>query len=226
MILEKKMNFSKASPAYFRVVRYLHQNGNINDYQRIPRPVFSIAYIEKGGSTKVTVRKGKILKIEKAPLPKKESVEEISAKFENYKLPSHPGRQFLAKASAYGEMENGNTLVGTLDGGVALIKNGKVFSLGLVCNDGAVHEIAVSPDGKRAIGVAGDPDSLGLVFSFDFENGLTVDGFTYYSDGCSGDGLASVSCEPCCVAFSPDGKRLAIGARDQLGTIYEYELEP
>ena len=185
----------------------------------------AIAYIDKDGSTKLTVRKGQILKVEKAPLPKKESIEQISAKFENYKLPSHPGRQFLAKASAYGEMENGNTIVGTLDGAVALIKDGKVFSIGLVCNDGAVHEIAVSPDGKRAIGVAGDESSLGIIFSFDFENGLTVDGFTYYVHGCSGDNLAAVSCEPCCVAFSGDGKRLVIGARDKLGTIYEYELD-
>ena len=51
------MNFSKASPAYFRVVRYLHQNGNINDYERIPRPVFSIAYIEKGGGEFVSLGK-------------------------------------------------------------------------------------------------------------------------------------------------------------------------
>ncbi|MBO5879296.1 MAG: hypothetical protein J6Q68_01930 [Clostridia bacterium] len=39
-------------------------------------------------------------------------------------------------------------------------------------------------------------------------------------NGCGDDGLASVSCEPCCVAFSNDGSRLAIGARDNLDYIY------
>ena len=184
-----------------------------------------IAYTKKDGGTAVTLREGEILKIEKRAIAPKESKEEIAERFAAFKLPSHPGRQFLAVANAYAEMENGVTIVGTKDGCVALINNGKVFSLGIVCNDGAVHDIAVSPDGKRAVGVAGDPYSLGIVFTYDAENGLNVEGFTYYMNGCGKDRLASVSCEPCCVAFSRDGKRLAIGVRDKLGCVYEYEID-
>ena len=184
-----------------------------------------IAYTKKDGGTAVTLREGEILKIEKRAIAPKESKEEIAERFAAFKLPSHPGRQFLAVANAYAEMENGVTIVGTKDGCVALINNGKVFSLGIVCNDGAVHDIAVSPDGKRAVGVAGDPYSLGIVFTYDAENGLNVEGFTYYMNGCGKDRLASVSCEPCCVAFSHDGKRLAIGVRDKLGCVYEYEID-
>ena len=183
-----------------------------------------IAYTEKDGGTAVTVKDGKILNIKKATLPKKESAEEIEARFEGIKLPSHPGRQFLAVASAYVKMADGSYLVGTKDGGVALVKNGKAFSLGLICNDGAVHDIAVSPDGKHAVGVAGDPYSLGIVFTYDAENGLNAEGFTYYIAGCGDDKVASVSCEPCAVAFSKDGSRLAIGVCDNLGCVYEYIL--
>jgi WD40 repeat protein len=184
-----------------------------------------IAYTQKDGGTAVTIRNGRILRVEKRELPDRETEEKIAERFKSLKLPSHPGRQFLAVASAYAKMADGSYLVGTKDGCVALVKGEKVFSLGFVCNDGAVHSIASSPDGKRAVGVAGDPSSLGIVFTYDEQNGLNVEGFTYYMNGCGDDRLASVSCEPCCVAFSDDGKRLAIGARDNLGCVYEYILD-
>ena len=106
---------------------------------------------------------------------------------------------------------------------LALINNGKVFSLGAVCNDGAVHDIAVTPDGKKAFGVAGDRDSLGVVFSFDIELGVEIGGCIYFINGSSRE-RTGVSCEPCCVAVSPDGKRVAIGVRDNLGCVYEFEI--
>lgn len=183
------------------------------------------AYVEADGGTRVTVRGGEILKAEKATPPEKESAESIEARFANVKLPAHPGRQFLAKATAYGKLADGSFIVGTRDGMVALVKGERVYSLGAACNDGAIHDIAISPDGRLAVGVAGDESSLGVVFTYDEENGLTVGGFTYYASGCDSREKCSVSCEPRCVAFSKDGKRLAIGARDKLGCVYEYELD-
>ena len=61
------MNLSKASPTRFRAVRYLQRNGSVNDYQSIPRPVFSIAYMEQGGGEitsngkKFAVKEGDVL---------------------------------------------------------------------------------------------------------------------------------------------------------------------
>ena len=61
------MNLSKASPTHFRVARYFQRDGNINDYQSIPRPVFSIAYMEEGGGEiffgdkKIVIKEGDVL---------------------------------------------------------------------------------------------------------------------------------------------------------------------
>ena len=106
---------------------------------------------------------------------------------------------------------------------LALVYNDKVFSLGAVCNDGAIHDIAVSPDGKKAFGVAGDRDSLGVVFSYDVESGVEIGGCIYFTNGSSRE-KTGISCEPCCVAVSPDGNRLAIGVRDKLGCVYEFDI--
>lgn len=106
---------------------------------------------------------------------------------------------------------------------LALINEDKVFSLGAVCNDGAIHDITVTPNGKKAFGVAGDRDSLGVVFSFDIELGVEIHGCISFSNGSSPE-KTGVSCEPCCVSVSPDGKRVAIGVRDNLGCVYEFEI--
>ena len=61
------MNLSKASPTHFRVARYQQWNGSVNDYQNIPRPAFSIAYMEKGGGEilsngkKILIKEGDVL---------------------------------------------------------------------------------------------------------------------------------------------------------------------
>ena len=153
-----------------------------------------------------------------------ESKEKIAAKFVAYKFPAHPGRQFLAQANAYGTLCDGSVIVGTRDGMVALIREGKVFSLGAVCNDGPIHQIAVSPDGRMAAGVAGDPSSLGIVFTYHVESGLEIAGFTYYIKDCHSREMCGVSCEPTTIAFSRDGRRLAIGVADQLSCVYEYDV--
>ncbi|MBQ6698208.1 MAG: hypothetical protein IJN09_04125 [Oscillospiraceae bacterium] len=176
-----------------------------------------LAYTESGKC--VTVKNGEILAITDA---KKKTKKEING-FEVCKLPAHPGRQYLATASACGRLSDATFIVGTGDGMLALVKNDKVFSLGAVCNDGAVHDIAVTPDGKRAFGVAGDRDSLGVVFSFDVENGVGIGGRVYFVTGDSRE-RTGVSTEPCCIDVSPDGKRVAIGVRDNLGCVYEFEI--
>jgi len=181
-----------------------------------------IAYCDSGLAVKIEDHK--VTSFEMADAPTRETDETIANRFQGYKLPHHPGRQYLAKASAYAQLLGGETLVGTRDGMLALIKDGRVFSLGAVCNDGRVHAIAASPDGRFAVGVAGDPSSLGIVFTYNIDTGVELSGFTYYTAGCYGRETCGVSCEPTTVAFSPDGKKFAIGVRDRLGCVYEYEL--
>ncbi len=189
--------------------------------------VYKVAYDENGNvlahtenGKRFTVRDGEILKTEDF---KREKQSAPDFPFDNVKLPSHPGRQYLAVPTAFGELSDGRFLVGTKDGMLAIVDGNSVFSLGAVCNDGAVHEIAVSSDGKRAFGVAGDRDSLGVVFSFDTERGVEIGGAVHFMNGASRE-RTGVSCEPCCVAVSPDGKRLAVGVRDNLGCVYEFEI--
>lgn len=182
-----------------------------------------LAYLGVESGICVTVRDGVILKWRKCSFVQREETEAVKKRFNQYPLPAHPGRQYLAVASAYGELADGSILVGTIDGMLAVIKDGKVFCLGAVCNDGAVHDIAVSPDRKKAFGVAGDPDSLGIIFVYDAENGLKLEGCIRFEDG-NGRESVGVSCEPCCIAVSPDGKRVAIGVRDYLGCVYEFEI--
>lgn len=179
-----------------------------------------LAYINANGGTCVTLSEGEI--ISSKPSVYKKQRENIAEKFAEYKLPAHPGRQFLAVANACVTLADGSELVGTKDGMLALVKNGKVFSLGAVSNDGAIHDMAVSPDGRKAVGVAGDADGLGMVFLYDIDGGIVESGFTYYGGGCGSREKCGVSCVPRCVAFSKDGKRVAIGVQDNLGCVYEY----
>ena len=194
--------------------------------------VTSVAYDGQGnvqavigaqGGLVVTVKDGEAVQWEKAVDCSVASSEEIARRFAGFRLPAHPGRQYLAVASACGEMADGSVLVGTKDGMLALVKENKVFALGAVCNDGPIRAIAVDSEGKKAYGVGGDPDSLGMVFSYDLETGLELGGFLYFSDG-AGTERIGVSCEPCCIAVSPDGKRVAIGVNDNLGCVYEIEV--
>ena len=178
-----------------------------------------LAYTESG--KRVTLKDGEVLNVEE--MPKRAEEKTCENDFKECTLPAHPGRQYLATASACAKLADGRFIVGTRDGMLALVNEGKVFSLGAVCNDGAVHDIAVSPDGKRAFGVAGDRDSLGVVFSFDVETGVEIGGSIFFMGGSSRE-KTGVSCEPCCIAVSPDGKRVAIGVRDNLGCAYEFEV--
>ena len=62
---------------------------------------------------------------------------------------------------------------------------------------------------------------LGHVFYFDDEGGLREIGRTLA--GVPGLPGITGNTEPCCVAISPDGHTLAIGALDELGTVYLYK---
>ena len=100
----------------------------------------------------------------------------------------------------------------------------KVFSLGMVTCSGPIRDMTASPDGRTVYGVAGDPDDLGLVFSYNMDTGLVLHGSIFFEEGDGFDGLGN-SCEPCAIDYAPDGMSLAIGVRDRLGCAYEYYFE-
>ncbi len=182
-----------------------------------------LARIGAEGGICVTVRDGEILKQEKdGDIPVKNgNVAEWNVA--GYSLPAQPGRQYLAVATACAGLADGSMLVGTKDGMLGLIRGGKVFGLGSVCDGGEVHDMATSPDGRKVYGVAGDPDSLGMIFVYDSESGLQLLGWNHFEDG-AGEESIGVSCEPCCIAVSPDGTRIAVGMKDRLGCVYELVL--
>ena len=175
-----------------------------------------------GNLHRIVLREGCVISVDKddMPIPEICRAEEL---FKNIKLPSQPGRQYLAKAAAYAELSGGRYLVGTLDGMLAVVSGDKVFSLGSCAPHGPVHQIVSTSGKKLAYGVAGDPYDLGTVFSYDDERGLIIYGRVYTNSPENIGGLGA-SCEPCCIAISRDDSKLVIGARDRLGCVYEYDL--
>ena len=178
---------------------------------------------------RVILKEGNLISIDKdnTQIPEMQWDEKAEELFKDVKLPANPGRRFLSKATAYAELSDGRYLVGTFDGMLAIVTlNGaetKVFSLGPCAPHGPVHQIVSTSDKKLAYGVAGDYNDLGTVFSYDDENGLTIYGRVYTNHPKSIGGLGA-SCEPCCIALSKDDTKLVIGARDRLGSVYEYDL--
>lgn len=174
------------------------------------------------GEHHIVLKTGKVISIdaEKGAVPELPAAADL---FQGVKLPAHPGRQYLATASACAPLSGGRSLVGTLDGMLAVVRDGRAFSLGACAPHGPVHQIVSTKDGKMAFGVAGDPDDMGTVFTYDDDNGLTIYGRIFINSGRSIGGLGA-SCEPYCLALSGDDRMLAIGARDRMGCVYEYDL--
>lgn len=137
-------------------------------------------------------------------------------------MPHYPGRQFMAIPKVEVDMANGKKLVGTLDGILALVDGEKVYSLGMCGYNGPVRDMAVTPDKKTVYGVSGDPEDLGMVFRYTEEKGLELLGNILHGDSKLDGITASNILSACCI--SADGKKLAIGSADRIGTVYIYNI--
>ena len=137
-------------------------------------------------------------------------------------LPAVPGRQYLATASAWAPMADGSLLVGTADGMLAKIRDGKVFSLGMACFNGPIRDMATDAAGKRVFGVGGHDMDMGMIFSYTDEAGLIWHGrnFVYTAD----EPYMSLSSQPVCCALSEDGTWLAVGVADRMSCVYLYRV--
>ena len=141
------------------------------------------------------------------------------------KLPHFPGRQYKAVATAAAKMTGDRWLVGTLDGMLAIAGKDSVYALGPAGANGPIHALTATPDGTRVYGVAGDEDDIPVLFSYDDKDGLRWLGFTIHQYS-----KVSINDKFCCTyvrscTMSPDGKYLAIGADERMGTVVLYQLE-
>ncbi len=139
-------------------------------------------------------------------------------------LPAYPGRQYKAKPVACAELTGNRQLVGTEDGLVAVCKGAQVYALGMAGYNGPVRAMASTPDKKTVYGVAGDIEDFGMVFRYDDENGLQLKGDIKHGSSRSKYGVIACNVLSCC-AISKDGKYLAIGSSDRIGTVVIYELD-
>lgn len=137
-------------------------------------------------------------------------------------LPWQPGRQYLASPSAVADLPNGQQLIGTPDGLLALWNGQDMYSLGAVSVNGPIHCLSAAPDGT-VYGVAGDEMDIALLFRWDSRRGLRFLGNIGQGYGETIDDVFYCTYVTTC-AVSPDGKYLAVGATERLGTVVLYRL--
>ena len=140
-------------------------------------------------------------------------------------LPHKPGRQYLSQASAQAAMADGRLLIGTRDGLLALKDGDRLFSLGAPAPNGPVHALSATPDGETVYGVCGDELDMCSLFRFSLKDGLQELG--YFGTGAGSvhvEALSFCTYVRTC-AISPDGRYLAVGADERLGTVLIYSLE-
>lgn len=191
-------------------------------------PVRALSFAEDGSLTGVcgretalafTIRDGALTDIRPADgFPPAETI----ALPEGTRLPAVPGRQYLAEPSAAVRMGDGSLLVGTKDGMLCRIQGERVFSLGMACFNGPIHQLATDREGRRVFGVAGHELDLGMIFEYDDERGLRWRGRNYVYT--AGEPYMALSSEPVCCALSPDGEWLAVGVADRMSCVYLYRV--
>ena len=139
-------------------------------------------------------------------------------------LPFVPGRQYKAAVSAAASLPDGRTLVGTKDGLLAIAGKDGVYALGAVSANGPVHALARVPGKTLVYGISGDPQDFPMLFSWDDKRGLRAVGHPAVS--ASGREILDVFniTYATALAVSPDGKYLAVGARERLGTVVVYRI--
>jgi hypothetical protein len=82
--------------------------------------------------------------------------------------------------------------------------------------------MTTNPEKSVVYGVAGDPEDMGSVFTYDDEKGLLWKGVICYE---APDYIGVVCCTNLsCCTISKDGKYLAIASNERLGTVLIYEL--
>jgi len=170
----------------------------------------------KTGFTRFLIsREGSIL--EKSPCARPEAPK--APQCDPAVLPSYCGRQYKREAALEVPLSGGRRLVATRDGMLAIEKDGKAFSLGIVWPNAPVNAMTVSADRTKVFGVAGDRDDIGIVFSYDDTEGVRCLGHVYGNSHIYGEYNSPWLTA---IALHENAKDLAVGAGGRMGTVYLY----
>lgn len=158
-----------------------------------------------------------------APISRFTSRERPDIPVEKSRLPHAVGRNFRANVTAAVQMADEKYLLGTEDGmlGIYDRKTGAVFSLGACPNTcGAIRDLCYCEKTQTAYGVAGGKNDIGVLFSFDWAQGIRYWGRAHFNIE---SGL-HVSNELSCIAVSDDGRQIAFGSDERMGILYILHL--
>ena len=171
-----------------------------------------------------SIREGKLVRLEKTDRrPEKKSTAKKSLPQGSDAFPCYPGRQYQAAAYAAADLTGGRKLVATRDGMLSIAGDKGVYALGPGAINGPVHDMASTPDGTAVYGVAGYEEDLGVIFCFDDVKGLRWLGCAGAASGPTVDDTFFCTYITSC-AVSLDGKYLAVGAEERLGTVVIYQI--
>ena len=163
--------------------------------------------------------KAHLKSVVEAEIPAEEDMPAVSA---GLALPSVPGRQYLAKASASAKLADGATLVGTEDGMLALVDGNRVRSEGGTMSGGRVHALVTAPDGKTVWGVTGHRMGVAYVFRWTRAGGLELIGLPPDVKADCGRNVHLYNATT--IAISPDGRFAAVGGTDALGGVAVFRI--
>lgn len=241
-----------AAPLYQKIDSEYERTKKYNDmYREVSFSAFSEAYITKpwrilgyekasvrelianddgtctvicgnGPYTRLVLKKGELLSREDdyAWTPKA-----LPNDMNGLRLPASAGRRWLANITAAVTLSDGRCLVGTEGGLCGIVSGNSVYSLGEVGVFGPVHDLTVTADGKKAYGVAGADEDIGMLFSYDDVNGLVQLGSVSAHDPRPLIGETGFLVHPVAVAVSGDGKRLYVGSDDVKSCVIEMFLK-
>lgn len=170
--------------------------------------------------TEFTIAKdGKILSSKPCGAP----AEKAAPAAEAEKLPYYPGRQYKRAAVRELPLSGGRRLLATADGLLAIEReDGSVYSLGPAWVNGPVNDMTVDPQGNQVYGVAGDPDDINIVFSYNDKEGLRWLGHATIDDKEYGK---QNSPRLTAIALHENAVDLAVGAGGRMGCVYLYSKE-
>jgi hypothetical protein len=170
-----------------------------------------------------TVKKGDILsQIKTDPKAVDARRIELEKKYEGVRLPAYAGRRWIAAPTAEALWHDGGTIVGTKDGLLAVVKDGKAYALGGVGVCGPVRDFCVNASKTKVWGVAGDIEDLGMLFTYDDTDGLVQIGPVEGRDIRPEIGEVCLLNVPSAVAVYGNGSVLAVGSEDYKAALIEY----
>lgn len=136
-------------------------------------------------------------------------------------VPHAAGRNFKAEITAAAKIYDNKYLIGTKDGILCVWDGGSCFNLGACPNcSGEVVEICYCKNTETAYGIIGSHNDIGILFSFDQQNGVKYLGRMHFNID---TGLYCSSVFGC-IAVNDKGDEIAIGSNERMGVLYRIKI--